>query len=82
MTGADGQPLRDEDNKVITTTAEVPAVYDLPVMETVTLTRTVRKPTGKTRLGLRYDELSMMLHAWSRRELARLADRVAALEAR
>ncbi len=62
--------------------------YDVPAMETVTRMSKVVRPVldakGKpvTRLGVRYEELAMLMIAYERRERERLTARIAALETR
>jgi hypothetical protein len=71
------------DGKIIDIPArpEIPELHPVRRWKTTQETRLIERPSAdKVVLGLRYDELSILMHAWSRRELSRLGARVAALE--
>lgn len=84
--GPDGQIARDEDGNPIIKPAEPerPRTFGRQVMQTVTKTRTVDRykldedGNARTIYGVRYDELNVLFHAWTRRELARLRAAIAA----
>ncbi|MBO9599585.1 MAG: tail fiber domain-containing protein [Cohnella sp.] len=81
-------PIQEETGHVIVEPA-IPSqqrVVSMPRVEKGIRKTIVQRPVldseGKhvQRLGLRYDELLILLNAWSRRELARLNDRLIRLE--
>jgi len=79
-TPREARTARGENGEVVTIPAQpsVPMTTTRPIKEKKTLTRRVTKPVlgadGKQiqRLGIRYGDLAMLLHAWTRRELKRL----------
>lgn len=84
----EGSPDPADYEKVLTRAAIEPQPRMIAVPRTevrptiVTVERPVLDADGKPvmQLGLRYAQLSIMLHAWQRREMERLAARVSVLE--
>ncbi|OHC93903.1 MAG: hypothetical protein A3H25_02775 [Sphingomonadales bacterium RIFCSPLOWO2_12_FULL_63_15] len=52
-----------EDGQLVMTVGFEPATYDEPVMTTKDVVTYLEQPTGRTRLGIRYEQLAMLMIA-------------------
>lgn len=74
------KPVMDETGAAVLDEDGTPLLHPVPVMETVEVPTTERRPCGY-RLGLRYDQCLVLETAWLRREMVRLAAKVEQLSA-